>query len=143
MAPAVQRLQKRAAKTAELRLTCVYRLQMLKSGSPVQRSFGMSLPTEQEVRASLMEVNDPELGINIVDLGLIYGIDVSSAGISVRMTMTTPACPLHEYLSKASEDAIRRQFPDVNVVHIEFVWEPPWEPARMSPGARKQLGWQG
>ena len=103
----------------------------------------MSLPTEQEVRAALMEVNDPELGINIVDLGLIYGIDVSSAAVGVRMTMTTPACPLHEYLSQASEDAIRRRFPDVNVVQIEFVWEPPWEPARMSPDARKQLGWHG
>ena len=103
----------------------------------------MSFPNEEQIRAALMEVNDPELGINIVDLGLVYGIDVSSAGVDIKMTMTTPACPLHAYLSKASEDAIRSHFPDVNVVHIEFVWEPPWDPARMSQTARKQLGWSG
>ena len=103
----------------------------------------MSLPTVEEVRAALMEVDDPELGINIVDLGLIYGIDVSGAAVFVKMTMTTPACPLHGVLSKASEDAIRRQFPEVNAVHIEFVWEPPWDPAKMSPSARKQFGWNG
>ncbi|MBZ5697974.1 MAG: iron-sulfur cluster assembly protein [Acidobacteriia bacterium] len=103
----------------------------------------MSFPNEEQIRAALMEVNDPELGINIVDLGLVYGIDVSSAGVDIKMTMTTPTCPLHAYLSKASEDAIRSHFPDVNVVHIEFVWEPPWDPARMSQTARKQLGWSG
>ena len=57
------------------------------------------------------------------------------------MTMTTPASPLHAYLSKAAEDAIRGHFPGVNAVHIELVWEPPWEAARMSEAARKQLGW--
>jgi metal-sulfur cluster biosynthetic enzyme len=103
----------------------------------------MNLPKEEEVRAALMGVNDPELGINIVDLGLIYGIDVSTAGVYIKMTMTTPACPLHAYLSKASEDAIRSRFPDVNVVRVELVWEPPWDSARMSQAARKQLGWPG
>jgi metal-sulfur cluster biosynthetic enzyme len=101
----------------------------------------MNLPKDEEIRAALREVNDPELGINIVDLGLIYGIDVSSAGIFVKMTMTTPACPLHAYLSQASEDAIRGRFPDVNAVHVELVREPPWDPAKMSQAARKQLGW--
>lgn len=103
----------------------------------------MNLPKEEEVRAALAGVNDPELGINIVDLGLIYGIDVSSAGVYIKLTMTTRACPLHAYLSKASEDAIRGRFPEVNLVSVELVWEPPWDPARMSQAARKQLGWQG
>jgi metal-sulfur cluster biosynthetic enzyme len=103
----------------------------------------MSFPNQEQIRMALMEVNDPEIGINIVDLGLVYGIDVSSAGIHIKMTMTTPACPLHAYLSKASEEAIRSHFPNVNAVHIEFVWEPPWDAARMSPAARKQLGWPG
>ena len=103
----------------------------------------MSFPKEEQIRMALMEVIDPELGINIVDLGLVYGIDVSSAGISIKMTMTTPACPLHAYLSSASEDAIRNHFPDVNAVHIELVWEPPWDPTKMSQAARDQLGWPG
>ncbi|MGA8010892.1 MAG: metal-sulfur cluster assembly factor [Candidatus Acidiferrales bacterium] len=101
----------------------------------------MNLPTEGEVRAALREVNDPEIGINIVDLGLVYGIEVINDRVFVKMTMTTPACPLHAYLSKTAEDSIRRHFPDVNAVHIELVWEPPWEASRMSEAARKQLGW--
>lgn len=101
----------------------------------------MSLPTEEQVRAALTEVNDPEIGVNIVDLGLIYGIEIINDTVFVKMTMTTRACPLHAYLSKASEDAIRAHFPDVNAVHIELVWEPPWDPARMSKAARNQMGW--
>lgn len=103
----------------------------------------MNLPTEAGVRAALTQVNDPEIGINIVDLGLVYGIEIINDRVFVKMTMTTRACPLHAYLSKAAEDAIRGHFPDVNAVHIELVWEPPWEPARMSGAARKQMGWQG
>jgi len=103
----------------------------------------MTLPSEQEVRAVLTGVNDPELGVNIVDLGLVYGIEVSAAGIFIKLTMTTPACPLHEYLTKACDDAIRGRFPEVSSVHVELVWEPPWDPSRMSQAARKQLGWSG
>lgn len=101
----------------------------------------MNLPTEAGVRTALTEVNDPEIGINIVDLGLVYGIEIVNDRVFVKMTMTTPACPLHAYLSKAAEDAIRGHFPDVKAVHIELVWEPPWEAGRMSQAARKQLGW--
>lgn len=101
----------------------------------------MSLPTEDQIRDALREVDDPEIGINIVDLGLIYGIDISSAGVHIKMTMTTPACPLHSYLSTASQEAIRKHFPDVSAVDIELVWEPPWDPAKMSPAVKKQFGW--
>ncbi len=102
---------------------------------------GIRVPTEEQIRAALSEVNDPEIGINIVDLGLIYVIETSSAGVFVKMTMTTPACPLHTYLSRTSEETIRRHCPDAPPVHIELVWEPAWSPARMSSAARKQLGW--
>lgn len=102
---------------------------------------GIRVPSEEQIRAALSEVNDPEIGINIVDLGLIYGIDASPGGVFIKMTMTTPACPLHAYLSKASEEAIRRHFPEAPAIHIELVWEPAWDPARMSSAARKQLGW--
>lgn len=102
----------------------------------------MTMPTEGQVRKALREVDDPEVGINIVDLGLVYGVDMSDGRVHIKMTMTTPACPLHTYLSTASQEAIRKHFPDVNSVDIEFVWDPPWDPARMSPAAKQQLGWR-
>jgi metal-sulfur cluster biosynthetic enzyme len=101
----------------------------------------MNLPTEEQIRNGLREVDDPEIGINIVDLGLVYGIDISSSGVHIKMTMTTPACPLHSYLSDASEKAIRSRFPNVGTINIELVWDPPWDPAKMSAAAKHQLGW--
>lgn len=101
----------------------------------------MSLPTDEQIRGALREVNDPEIGINIIDLGLVYGIEVSGADVHIKMTMTTPACPLHSYLSAASQKAIRKYFPDVGAIEIELVWDPPWDPAKMSPAAKQQLGW--
>lgn len=101
----------------------------------------MNLPTEEQIRDVLREVDDPEIGINIVDLGLVYDIDVSHSGVHIKMTMTTPSCPLHSYLREASEKAIRSHFPDVGTPTIELVWDPPWDPANMSPAAKRQLGW--
>jgi len=83
----------------------------------------MALPTEEQVRDALREVDDPEIGINIVDLGLVYGIDISGECVHIKMTMTTPACPLHSYLSAASQEAVRQHFPDVSAVDIELVWD--------------------
>ena len=101
----------------------------------------MDFPTNEQIRDALRQVDDPELGINIVDLGLVYAIEVLGETIFVKMTMTTPACPLHAYLSAESEKAIRSRFPGIGRVEIELVWEPPWEPGRMSPAAKQQLGW--
>jgi metal-sulfur cluster biosynthetic enzyme len=101
----------------------------------------MVLPTEEQVRDALREVDDPEIGINIVDLGLVYGIDISGGCVRIKMTMTSPACPLHAYLSTASQQAIHKHFPDVSAVDIELVLDPPWDPAKMSPAAKQQLGW--
>jgi metal-sulfur cluster biosynthetic enzyme len=101
----------------------------------------MDRPTDDQIREVLREVDDPEIGINIVDLGLIYGVEISDSGVLIRMTMTTPACPLHEYLSTASQDAIRKRFPDVGNIDIQMVWDPPWDPVKMSPAAKQQLGW--
>jgi len=101
----------------------------------------MRLPTTEQLYNALREVDDPEIGINIVDLGLVYGVSIADTNIHIKMTMTTPACPLHSYLSQASQEAIRKHFPDVNAVNIELVWDPPWEPAKMSQAAKQQLGW--
>ena len=101
----------------------------------------MTLPTEEQVRDALRGVDDPEIGINIIDLGLVYEIDISTGRVLIKMTMTTPTCPMHSYLSAATRQVICRRFPNVTDVDIELVWDPPWDPAKMSAAAKKQLGW--
>jgi len=95
--------------------------------------------TEAAVRQALSEVIDPEIGVNIVDLGLVYGIEVDEARVRVAMTMTSPACPLGDYLKDLADGAIRRGVPGVQDVEIVLVWEPAWDPDRMSDAARRQL----
>ncbi|HLI26249.1 MAG TPA: metal-sulfur cluster assembly factor [Chloroflexota bacterium] len=100
------------------------------------------LLTEERVRHALQQVIDPELGVNVVDLGLIYGIAIEGATVTVTMTLTTPGCPLHESLAEAVEEAIRLFVPGVEAVRVQLVWEPPWTPERISPAGRAELGWE-
>lgn len=90
--------------------------------------------------AALGDVIDPEVGLNIVDLGLVYGVDVAGADVSVRLTMTTAACPLGEQLRLEAEERLRA-LPAVGQVLVELVWEPPWTRDRISPEGRRALGW--
>ncbi|HET6869259.1 MAG TPA: metal-sulfur cluster assembly factor [Solirubrobacteraceae bacterium] len=94
------------------------------------------------VREQLREVLDPELGVNIVDLGLVYEIAVDADGlVAVEMTLTTPGCPLGGFL----DDEIRTcltSLPQVRDVRVELVWDPPWAPEAMSDAAKAQLGWR-
>jgi metal-sulfur cluster biosynthetic enzyme len=99
--------------------------------------------TEEAVRHALASVIDPEVGIDIVELGLIYSIKVDQHVISVEMTMTSPACPLGDYLLERAETSIREQCPDAREVDVTLVWDPPWTPARMGALAKQQLGWGG
>ncbi len=98
-------------------------------------------PSETELLLALRNVIDPELGVNIVDLGLIYGVEAEGAVVRVRMTMTTPACPMGPYLTEEVERVITEWFPSVATVDIDLVFTPPWKPDRMTPDARAQLGW--
>ena len=98
------------------------------------------MATETDIRQALREVVDPEIGVNIVDLGLVYRIDVEGARVRITMTMTSPACPLAEYLKDLVTSAIHRHVPDVVDVDINLAWEPPWNPDMMSDEARRQLG---
>jgi metal-sulfur cluster biosynthetic enzyme len=98
---------------------------------------------------ALRTVDDPEAGMNIVDLGLVYGIEVAQIGYAparwkatVRMTMTSPACPMGEYLTDAVRDALRGRFPELEEVSVEIVWEPLWTPERMSETARGFFNWK-
>lgn len=98
--------------------------------------------SDKLILTALKHVLDPELGINIVDLGLIYEVSVEENGnVNIKMTMTTAGCPLHASISKGAEEAVK-QLPGVEGVNVELVWEPAWTPDRMTDWARKQLGWK-
>jgi metal-sulfur cluster biosynthetic enzyme len=93
-----------------------------------------------DILIALKAVIDPELGINIVDLGLVYHTDRNTNGIYVALTMTTPACPLGEMMSEEVMRVLRKRFPDAPAVQVEIVWDPPWSPELMSEEARLKLG---
>ena len=93
------------------------------------------------VRAALTTVIDPEVGMNIVDLGLIYAVEVTAAGIAVRMTMTSPACPMGQLIMDDIEAALQRLAP-ARAREVELVWSPEWTPAMMSDAAKAHFGWQ-
>ena len=95
------------------------------------------------VLQALRHVLDPEIGVNVVDLGLVYGLEVHEDDVRVFLTVTTPTCPLSEYLTEAAERMIMRRVPGVRSVVVEIVMDPPWEPEMMSDDARQQLGWGG
>ena len=88
---------------------------------------------ERAVRAALATVMDPELAMSIVDLGLVYGIDVQGGDVSVTMTLTAPGCPLQDVLL-AWVGAAVRAVPGVEHVAVTLTFEPPWTPARVRPG---------
>lgn len=93
---------------------------------------------EQEIRSALRGVIDPELGINIVDLGLVYGIDIDGNTIGVEMTMTSPSCPLGDYLTDSVERALSLNFPHTHVA-VGIVWEPAWSPEMINEAGRRAL----
>ena len=100
------------------------------------------MTTDAQIWDALRTVLDPEIGINVVDLGLVYGVEVCGDQVRVAMTMTTQACPLHAYLTEAAETAIRQVGPDIGAVQVDMVWDPPWSPAMMSDAAKQQMGWR-
>ena len=96
--------------------------------------------SDPRVMNALRQVVDPELGINIVDLGLVYGSEVRDGQVHVTMTMTTPAGPMEELLMEMVHSSILRELPDARSVEVDLVWEPLWKPDMMSPAAKAQLG---
>ena len=85
-------------------------------------------------------VYDPELGVNLVDLGLIYRLDVKDGEVQVEMTLTTPGCPMSDSMPDAVERALLN-IPGVSRASVEVVWEPRWVPEMMSERAMRELGW--
>jgi len=95
--------------------------------------------TEEVVRDSLREVYDPELHYNIVDLGLVYDIDVADGDVHVLMTLTTPACPIGPMIIEQVQELLGIM-PGIKDVDVEFTFEPPWTPEMMTDEARADLG---
>jgi metal-sulfur cluster biosynthetic enzyme len=102
----------------------------------------MSMPTKEQLFEVLKPIHDPEIRIGIVDLGLIYDalIDEDSGKVTVKMTLTTPACPYGEMLISMVHRAVE-ELEEVKEVEVKLVWDPPWDPKEMcSDGAKDILG---
>lgn len=96
--------------------------------------------TKEAVLEVLKGCYDPEIPINIVDLGLVYGVDIAEDTVKVKMTLTAPGCPLHATITKDVQGRLEK-IQGVHQAKVELVWQPPWSPERMSAEARKTLGW--
>jgi len=96
-------------------------------------------PTREFVLNALHDVIDPEIGYNIVDIGLIYGVTVHGNRVDVRMTMTTPGCPAQDYIQSGVQER-SLQIPGVDTVAVELVWEPRWSVEKMTPAAKAHVG---
>ena len=91
--------------------------------------------------AALERVVDPEVALNIVDVGLVYGVTVAASQVHVRLTMTSAACPVAETIVQDVESELDRVLPADLQIRVELVWEPPWTPERLSASARRFMGW--
>lgn len=91
-----------------------------------------------KINEQLKKVIDPELNINIVDLGLIYDVDEEAGDVVIKMTLTTPGCPLHDSIVGGVKHSVS-ELNEVKSVDVEVVWSPLWSPDRMSEDALKQL----
>ena len=97
--------------------------------------------TQGGILQALQGVNDPEVGVNIVDLGLVYSTEIQGDSVGIVMTMTTPACPMPSYLTQEVREAILSQYDEVENVSVKLVWDPPWSPEMISEKGKRQLGW--
>lgn len=110
------------------------------TGSSAATAGESTSPLRELAVAAISTVYDPEIPVNIYELGLIYDVDVSPEGnVRVAMTLTSPACPVAEWLPLEVEARVR-DVDGVNDVELELVWDPPWNPDMMSEAARLELG---
>lgn len=101
----------------------------------------MATLTEDACKEALSTVVDPEIGMNIIELGLVYDIDIDEAANDVRvdMSLTTPGCPLGDTITSMVEMALKRI--GAGKIDVNIVWTPPWNPDMMSEEAKMKLGW--
>lgn len=112
------------------------------AASEGQGGAKLTMPISADViLEALKEVEDPELGISIVELGLIYGVEVDDRRVRVRMTLTSPGCPIGPMLQAAVHGTVTRVYPEAEDVRVDLVWNPPWDPYKMaSEEAKDMLG---
>jgi metal-sulfur cluster biosynthetic enzyme len=97
--------------------------------------------TEENVKKALMQVDDPELGINIVDLGLVYEVDIQEQkDVKVLMTLTTPFCPIGPSIKQQITQVLKKDVEGVDKVDVQFTFNPPWDKEMMSEDAKVELG---
>ena len=95
--------------------------------------------TSEEAREALKQIIDPEIGLNIADLGLVYDVTVDSGQVEVKMTLTSPGCPVGPQILNGVK-VVLEDLDGVDAVNVELVWEPFWSPEKMNPEARAALG---
>ena len=99
------------------------------------------MPTVPDIREALKDVRDPELMLDIINLGLVYDIAVNpDLTVDVEMTLTSPGCPVGPQILTDVHQTILRQFPELEDVHVKLVWTPFWHPDMMSQEAKDELG---
>ncbi|MBI4294601.1 MAG: DUF59 domain-containing protein [Chloroflexi bacterium] len=97
------------------------------------------MPVTEAVMDALKECYDPEIPVNIVDLGLVYGVETEGGKVIVRMTLTAPGCPLHSFITEEVKSRLLK-VEGVEEAEVQMVWEPRWSPARMTEEGKKALG---
>ena len=97
--------------------------------------------TEEKVWESLSNCFDPEIPVNIVDLGLVYDVQINNMNIDVKMTLTARGCPMHSQISQDVKSKLMT-VDGVTKANVEIVWEPPWNPQMISESAREKLGFE-
>lgn len=113
---------------------------MESSSSANAPSPGSTEEREKAITENLKKIYDPEIPMNIVDLGLIYGFDWKGDDVTIHMTLTAPGCPVAGILAEEVKAAIEK-VPQVHSATVDLVWEPPWTPDRMSEFAKRQFGY--
>ena len=97
-------------------------------------------PSREQILEALQQVYDPEIPVDIVNLGLVYEIAIEDGIVRLKMTTTSPGCPVGDFLAQEVKRAVET-LEGVDAVSVEFVWAPPWRPEMMSPAAKQKLGW--
>ncbi len=97
-------------------------------------------PQQSAIWAALKTVMDPEVWIDIVEMGMVYTVAVTDNRAKIEITMTSPSCPLHVSITNEARQAVERALPSLIEVDVQVVWDPPWAPERMSDVAKKMLG---
>jgi metal-sulfur cluster biosynthetic enzyme len=112
---------------------------MSEEGSTTPPAGDAPGPTLDQARLALRRVKDPELNLNIVDLGLVYDIQVAGPNVTIDMSLTSPGCPSGPEIMTEAEKQLKT-LPDVGDVTVNLVWSPPWSPDRIEPRVRAYLG---